>query len=77
VEIDHPVNGPQSVLEQFTFKLVAVKTVAWSLDPTTKDLRIQLTMEYGGLLVTVPSQKAGDKPATEGWDRVKNISIMQ
>jgi type VI protein secretion system component Hcp len=71
VEVDRQAG----VLEQFTFKLVAVKSVGWSIQSTSGELRIQVAMEYGGLIVNVPQK--GGAAAIGGWDRVKNAAISQ
>jgi len=68
VEVDRQA----AVLEQFTFKLVAVKTVGWSVQSATGELRTQVALEYGALIVNVPAEKV-----SAGWDRVKNMAISQ
>jgi len=59
---------------KFTFKLVAVKTIAYAKsDESPKEV---VTFEYGGLVIEYWPQKAdgslGPK-VVDGWNRVKNI----
>ncbi len=57
----------------FTFKLVAVKTIAWSHDETSP--KETITFEYGGLLVRYGMQGANGiiSPVFPGgWNRVTN-----
>lgn len=60
----------------FSFKLVAVKTLAWSYDDEAP--KETITFEYGGLIVSYTQQKPdGSLNGPEfqkGWNRVKNIS---
>jgi type VI protein secretion system component Hcp len=74
--VDVEMDQAQTAVVQFTLKLAAVKTISWSADPSTNQIRTQVTFEYGGLLVTAPA-KSGATAVTQGWDRVKNIAITQ
>ena len=64
-----------TVFQKFTFKLVAVKSVAWSYDAEApKDV---VTFEYGGLVIEYWVQEADGSMKTRvlgGWNRIKNIS---
>ena len=58
----------------FLFKLVAVKTIAWSYDDESP--KETTTFEYGGLQVHYTPQKPdgkADTVAKGGWNRVKNV----
>ena len=63
------------VFQKFTFKLVAVKSIAWSYDAEIpKDV---VTFEYGGVVVEYWVQEADGSIGAKivgGWNRVKNIS---
>jgi type VI protein secretion system component Hcp len=67
--------GATTVFLKFTFKLVAVKSVAWSYD--AEDPKDVVTFEYGGLVVEYwmqsPDGSMGAK-VSGGWNRIKNIS---
>jgi type VI secretion system secreted protein Hcp len=57
----------------FTFKLVAVKTIAWSHDETSP--KETITFEYGGLLVKygIQNPNGSINPVFNGgWNRVTN-----
>lgn len=57
----------------FTFKLVAVKTIAWSHDETSP--KETITFEYGGLQVRYGIQAPNGQinpVITGGWNRVNN-----
>ena len=57
----------------FTFKLVAVKTVAWAHDDEAP--KETVTFEYGGLIIQYAQQKPDGsliQPVTGGWNRVRN-----
>jgi type VI secretion system secreted protein Hcp len=59
----------------FTFKLVAVKTIAWSHDETSP--KETITFEYGGLQVRYGIQSPNGQITpviTGGWNRVNNKS---
>ena len=59
----------------FNFKLVAVKTIAWSYDDESP--KETVTFEYGGLQVYyTPQNPDGSMAAAigRGWNRVRNIS---
>jgi len=59
---------------KFTFKLVAVKTIAYAKsDEAPKEV---VTFEYGGLVMEYWQQKPDGSMGTkvvDGWNRVKNI----
>ena len=58
----------------FCFKLVAVKSIAWSYDDTSP--KEALTFEYGALMIFYSMQKPDGTLGDEtkgGWNRVKNI----
>ncbi len=58
----------------FLFKLVAVKTIAWSYDDEAP--KETTTFEYGGLQVHYAQQNPNGGfavPIPSGWNRVKNI----
>jgi type VI secretion system secreted protein Hcp len=59
---------------KFTFKLVAVKTIAYAKsDESPKET---VTFEYGGLVIEYWQQKPDGSMGTkvvDGWNRVKNI----
>jgi hypothetical protein len=74
VEVE--MDQAQTASLQFTMKLAAVKTISWSADAATNQIRTQVTFEYGGLVITSPAQ-TGVTAVTQGWDRVKNIAITQ
>ena len=60
---------------RFDFKLVAVKTIAWSHDEESP--RETVTFEYGGLQMRYTPQKPDgsmDTLVATGWNRVKNIA---
>ena len=61
--------------ERFTFKLVAVKSIAWAYDAETpKEI---VTFQYGGLVIDYWMQKPDGSWGPRilgGWNRVKNIS---
>ncbi len=62
----------------FNFKLVAVKTIAWSYDDESP--KEAMTFEYGGLQVFYSQQKPDGSmltPIPSGWNRVKNIQDDQ
>jgi type VI protein secretion system component Hcp len=66
------------ILVKQLYKLVAVKTIGWAAASCTSDCPAALenvSMEYGGLLITI--YKSGNivlpTPITLGWNRVKNI----
>ena len=68
--------GPTSgqIYLVFNFKLVAVKTVAWTYDDGSP--KEAVTFEYGGLQVRYSQQQpngALKPPILAGWNRVKNI----
>jgi type VI secretion system secreted protein Hcp len=60
---------------KFTFKLVAVKTIAWAQsDEAPKET---VTFEYGGMVIEYWQQKPDGSMGTkvvDGWNRVKNIA---
>lgn len=60
---------------KFTFKLVAVKTIAWAHDAETP--KETVTFESGGLVIEywpqLPNGTLGGR-VVNGWDRVKNIA---
>jgi type VI protein secretion system component Hcp len=59
----------------FLFKLVGVKTIAWSYDDQSP--KETVTFEYGGLQVHYAQQEpnGGFKPVVAGgWNRVRNIT---
>ncbi|RKS73751.1 type VI secretion system secreted protein Hcp [Motilibacter peucedani] len=63
------------VFLQYTFKLVAVKTLAWSHDEESP--RESVTFDYGGLQVKYRAQNpdgSGAKPIVNGWNRVSNVA---
>ncbi len=59
----------------FCFKLVAVKTIAWSYDDESP--KETVTFEYGGLIVQYMLQKPdGSMVGTDylaGWNKVRNV----
>lgn len=64
-----------TVFEKFTFKLVGIKSIAWSYDSEEpKDI---VAFEFGGLVieywVQAPDGSMSGK-VLGGWNRVKNIS---
>lgn len=68
--------GPASgqIYLVFNFKLVAVKTIAWSYDDESP--KETVTFEYGGLQIKYAQQQQGGQlkpPVVAGWNRVKNI----
>ncbi len=67
--------GAVTVFQKFTFKLVAVKSIAWADDAEApKDV---VTFEYGGLVIEYWVQEADGSMKTKvvgGWNRIKNIS---
>ena len=68
--------GSGSIYLVFSFKLVAVKTLAWSYDDEAP--KETITFEYGGLFISYqqqdPSGKFANYPLVEkGWNRVKNV----
>jgi type VI protein secretion system component Hcp len=69
-----PGSSGNTITEIFHFKLVAVKTVSWSItgfEPTS-----QYTFEFGGLVLEFPQFPGGPKTVViGGWDRVKNTSL--
>jgi type VI secretion system secreted protein Hcp len=68
-------NATALAFERFTFKLVAVKSIAWAYDAETpKEI---VTFEYGGLVIDYWMQKPDGSSGSRilgGWNRVKNIS---
>ena len=68
-------NTSGGVFLRFDFKLVAVKTIAWTHDETSP--KESLSFEYGGLQMRYaqqdPSGKLGAVRAT-GWNRIRNVS---
>jgi len=60
---------------RFTFKLVAVKTIAWAHDTAVP--KETLTFEYGGMVMEywpqLPNGSLGPR-VVDGWNRVKNIA---
>ncbi len=68
-------NASAIVFQKFTFKLVAVKSIAWAYD--AEDPKETVTFEYGGLVIEYwmqePDGSLGAK-VLGGWNRVKNIS---
>jgi len=64
-----------SPFQRFTFKLVAVKSIAWAYDAEApKEI---VTFEFGGLVIEYWMQNADGSTGAEilgGWNRVKNIS---
>jgi type VI protein secretion system component Hcp len=61
---------------RFDFKLVAIKTIAYSHDDESP--KETMTFEYGGLQMRYTQQQPNGQMATgvikTGWNRVKNIS---
>jgi type VI secretion system secreted protein Hcp len=59
----------------FMFKLVAVKTIAWSYDDEAP--KETVTFEYGGVILNYNQQNANGTlsgtPIVGGWNRVKNV----
>lgn len=58
----------------FNFKLVAVKTIAWSSED--EGLKEAVTFEYGGLQVKYAQQQPTGEatlPIIAGWNRVRNV----
>ncbi len=63
------------VFQKFTFKLVAVKSIAWAYD--AEDSKDVVTFEYGGVVIEYWVQEADGSMGAKvvgGWNRVKNIS---
>jgi len=63
------------VFQRFTFKLVAVKSIAWKYDAEVP-LDV-VTFEYGGLVIEYWAQAADGSMGAKvsgGWNRVKNIA---
>ncbi len=58
-----------------TYKLVAVKSVAWSA-ASGESVIETVSFEYGGLVVTVNQQEPDGTIdiLQTGWNRVKNVS---
>lgn len=67
-----------STFVRFDFKLVAVKTVAWSHDDESP--KETITFEYGQLQVRYTAQKPDgsmDKINQGSWNRVNNVSTFK
>lgn len=61
------------------YKLAAIKSLNWVAASCTNDCPLvieNMSMEYGGLIVTVYKSGANylTTPITKGWNRVKNVS---
>ena len=65
--------GAGSLVAAFGFKLVVLKTMAWT--PTDDGIDEVVTFEYGSLQVACP-QAGGSGAAwvTRGWDRINNVA---
>lgn len=68
--------GPTSgrIYLVFLFKLVAVKTIAWSYDDESP--KEAMTFSYGGLQIRYAPQKSDGtlaEPIAGGWNLVKNV----
>ena len=64
-----------TVFQKFTFKLVAIKSIAWASD--AEEPKETVTFEYGGLVIEYWVQAADGSLGAKvlgGWNRVKNIS---
>lgn len=69
-------NAKGIILLVFTFKLVAVKTVSWSVSAGDEGVSEVVTFEYGGLFVTVNGQGPDgniNNTTLAGWNRVRNV----
>jgi type VI secretion system secreted protein Hcp len=67
--------APATVFQKFTFKLVAIKSIAWAYD--AEEPKDVVTFEYGGLVIEYWVQAADGSMGAKvlgGWNRVKNIS---
>lgn len=65
--------GAGSLVAAFGFKLVAIKTIAWT--PTDDGVDEVVTFEFGSLQVSYPKPgTSGSTWDTKGWDRVKNVA---
>ena len=64
-----------SIYLVFMFKLVAVKTIAWSYDDESP--KETVTFEYGGFILRYALQKPDgtldQTPYVGGWNKVKNV----
>lgn len=69
------VNGASLAFQRFTFKLAAIKSIAWAYD--AEDPKETMAFEYGGLVIEYWIQSASGSPGSRilgGWNRVKNIA---
>ena len=63
----------RDVAEIFHFKLVAVKTVNFSMGDSPQT---QVSFEFGGLVLEFPTFPGGPKTVViSGWDRTKNTNL--
>ena len=70
------VNSSGIIIVKYLYKLVAVKTVAWSASSDGESATEVVSFEYGGLIVVANIQSPDGKinPGTQmGWNRVKNV----
>ncbi len=69
------VNAQNVILMKQTYKLAAVKTVAWSA-ACAKDCAVVneiVTFEYGGQIITINKSGEGKSgPSQAGWNKVRN-----
>ncbi len=69
------VNGENSIVNKVTFKLAAIKTIAWSAQCTSGCSAVNevVAFETGGQIITISKNGEGKSVQTQGgWNRVKN-----
>ncbi len=69
-------NQSGAIITRYLFKLVAVKTVAWTASSDSESAMESVSFEYGGLIVTANTQSPDGKliaGTPMGWNRVRNV----